>query len=111
MSNITASPEITEIRDDNNKFRYIQLFFQSVLSVVNGNIEFSRNIRPRPISVVFSSADTDVIINHGLKRVPRGYLKLSSSAAMNIYNGSNASTSTQITLRSDAAGTAVLEFL
>ena len=43
--------------------------------------------------------NTDFVLNHNLNRVPAGYWVMTKSAAVDIYTGSVAATSTQITLR------------
>lgn len=111
MSQIKASPEIMEITDKKEQMKYIQLFLQSVVDVVNGRIEFKDNVKISSQSVVFSAADTDTTVAHGLGRAPRGYLVVGLSAAMIIYDGSKAKTATNITLKSNAAGTAQIVFL
>lgn len=111
MALIKASNKITEIREIGDKFRYIQRFLQDVKDIVNGRISVSQNIAFNPVSVVFSFADTNTRIKHGLTRAPRGYIVISATSSMNIYDGSEASTTSQITLKSSATGTAQIIFL
>lgn len=88
--------------------RFIDIFAQDVVNVVNGNLEFGTNVKTSLISAAFTSANTDATFNHSLGKVPTGYLVAGLSASMVVYAGSNASTNKTITLKSSAIGTASL---
>lgn len=115
MASIQASAEIYDIKEDSEKFRYIQLFLQAVKQVVNGRLEFSTNVKFSPVTVEFTAANTSLLITHGLSRVPKGYLVVSKSADMTIYgdnvNISLIANSSTITLKSSATGTCQILFL
>ena len=111
MALIKATSSITDLDEMPEKFRYIQLFLQSTLDVVNGRLTLAENHLIKTVGVAFSATDTDVSVNHGLGRAPRGYLVVSQTSAMIIYSGSVSATKTTISLRSNATGTAQIMFL
>ena len=86
MSNITASTDITQVTPELLP-KFVDLFFQSVKSTVNGNLDFATNFNCKLISVVFSAANANTLVNHGLGRTPAGYIITGASAATSVYNG------------------------
>lgn len=106
MALIRASDQIENIREDKEKFRYIQLYLQDNTNQVNGGLEILKNLRQSVVSATFTSANTDTTFNHSLNSVPNGFIVIWLSAAMTVYNGSINASNTQITLRSSAVGTA-----
>ena len=111
MAVLTQSPNITDLKSQEDVNRYIQLFLQGVQDVINGRLSLADNNILKKVGVDFTAADTDTVINHGLSRAPRGYFVISRTAGMIVYDGSKASTVTQITLKSSAIGTAQIVFL
>jgi hypothetical protein len=91
--------------------RFVDIFAQDVVQVVNGNIEPVSNIRCAFVPINFSEANTDVTVSHGLNKVPSACLPASLSTNMIIYSGSTANTANQITLKSSAVGSAVVLLL
>lgn len=110
MATINASSKFTDLTQDSEKFRYIQLFCQSVQQTVNGNLDFKKNLRVKFKSVVFTTADTNVEVTHGLGFIPNGYIVIGLNNNMIIYDGSTPSTTQTITLKSDNDGTAQIMF-
>ena len=86
----------------------MQIFATNVGEIVNSGIRFNQNFRCQIIEVDFTDANTDTTFSHSLNSVPTGYLALTKSAAMIIYNGSSTNffAKTTCTLRSSAIGTA-----
>ena len=105
MSKIQASTGIAQVKPEEVQ-RFVDLFCQDVTRVVNGNLDFATNFNAKALSVNFSAANTDVAVAHGLGRVVVGYVQTGASAAMSLYDGSKASTSSTLYLRSSATGTA-----
>lgn len=111
MPQITTSDQITSIEDDPQKFRYIQLFLQNVKSILNGNIEFDKNMLINSFSVDFTVANSDTTIVHNLGKIPKGYIIIGKTVAMDVYDGTITSTTQNITLKSTVVGTAKIIFL
>lgn len=107
MSNIQASADVSTV-DEKEFPKYVGLFLADVLRVVNGGIEFGSNISGKAVSAVFTAANTDTVIAHGLGRTPAGYIVTSLSASMVVYNGSVGSNTTNLIIRSSAVGSAGL---
>lgn len=75
---------------------------QDIKALLLGRLTFEDNIQSTIKTVTFPDADTDLIITHGLERIPTSWLA-TSDVATNIYKGSVAWTSQQISLKSSAA--------
>jgi hypothetical protein len=87
--------------------------WQNGCFIWNGGISFgdginTDNISGVWVSVTFAFPNVDQIVIHNLGRIPVGYLPMTKSAACDVYNGSVASTKTQITLRGTTTSTVVL---
>lgn len=93
-------------------------YWTRLAKVVNMHISFgnptsgSDNVDGVWASVVTPGvANTDFTITHNLGRVPVGYIPMTKSAACDIYTGSVAATTTQLTLRATAIGVTVPIFI
>ncbi len=104
MSNITASSDMTQCKPE-ELAKFLDLFCQDVVSVVNGKLDFSTNFNSKLISITFGAANVNTSANHGLGRVPSGYIVTSATAATSVYNGSMPNTSSSINLMASAAAT------
>jgi hypothetical protein len=71
---------------DPNFVNYVAQILNSIISVVNGEISFVDNFKGRILTVVFNTADLQQAVNHGLNKIPVGYLNLGSKAATVVYN-------------------------
>jgi hypothetical protein len=56
-----------------------------------------------PIHFIFTAADTDVSVAHGLGRVPEGWIAVRCSAAVTVYDGSASSSEDVLVLRATGA--------
>lgn len=108
MSKITQESKIDIVKEDVDRWNLVSQFFDQVKTIINNGLKFSDNFDGKIINVTFSSANTDTSVAHGLGRAPAGYIVTSLSASMVIYNGSTGSSSTNLILRSSAAGSAGL---
>lgn len=87
--------------------------YQNLVKVLNGNVGFGDGTNPDNISgvwatVVFPAPNTDVTVTHNLGRIPVGYIPMTKLAACDVYTGSVAPTTTQLTLRGTVATTVTL---
>lgn len=106
-------PEVKSLR---NFGQSLQKSYRNLVGVVNGKIGYgdgqkSDNIDGVWQTVTFPVANADVVITHNLGRIPVGYHIMTKSVSCDVYNGSIASTKTQITLRGTVAGATVSLFL
>jgi hypothetical protein len=109
MSFIKASSDIDGVPEDQFK-RFVQIFLQDAQRVVNGSIELLKNVKLKSKTITFTAANTNVTVQHGLGFTPNGYIMAGGTAAMVIYDGSVTKSSSNITLKSSAAGTATILF-
>jgi hypothetical protein len=87
--------------------------WQLMCQVVNGGISFGNgssfdNISGIWSTVTFAVANADQTITHNLGRIPVGYIVMTKNQAGDVYTGSVAATSTQITLRCTTTATVSL---
>ncbi len=108
MSKVTGNPGVDKVQESEFK-KFVSLLFEEIVRTLNNGLDFSSNFNGSTVSITFAAANTDTSIAHGLNRVPTGYLVIGQSAAMSVYNGSAANTSTLLYLRSSATGTATVQ--
>ncbi len=104
MSKIQASTDMSNVKPE-ELAKFVDLFFQDVDRVVNGDLDFQTNFNCQILSITFSAVNTDTTLFHNLKRVPAGYIVISASAATSVYNGSMGNTSSSLFLRASSAAT------
>ncbi len=104
MSNITASTDMTQCKPE-ELAKFLDIFCQDVVNVVNGNLDFSTNFNAKLISITFGAANTNTPVNHGLSRVPAGYIVTSATAATSVYNSTVPNTTSVLNLMASAAAT------
>lgn len=88
--------------------RYASKQMRDLVLILNKGILINDNFDGTVVTVVFTSSNEDTRVTHNLNRTPTGYLALNLSAAMIVYSGSVAAGSNEITLKSSAAGTALM---
>jgi hypothetical protein len=90
--------------------------YQNLTQVINGRIGFgdgtkSDNLDGVWVTATFASANTDTTFTHNLGRVPVAYFVAKKSKSCDVFTGTLAWTSSQITLQGTVAGTTVLLFI
>ena len=86
--------------------------YKNLVAVINGKIGFGDGTNADNIDGVWVgivtpvTPNTDLLVTHNLGRIPVGYVAMTKNAACDLYNGSVAPTTTQITLR--ATGSSVI---
>lgn len=104
MAVIKASEQIDKGKTLDDKIRNIQVFLQDVKDVINGRLSFDKNFIYNITSVTFTNINSTTSVSHNLNRIPTGYIVVSKSKSMIIYNDSPA-TDTTLFLKSTATGT------
>ena len=84
----------------------LQKLWRTLAGVVNGNLSLT-NLNGITKTVIFPTANSNVTVTHNLNRVPVGYIPLTKNQAGDIFTGSVAATSSQITLQCSTAGMTV----
>ncbi len=104
MSRIDASNDISQVKPE-DVAQFVDVFLQQVSDAINGNLDFMTNFNCKLISVTFGAPDTNVATNHGLGRVPAGYIITGASVATSVYDGSVGNTASVINLRANVPAT------
>lgn len=84
---------------------------QDVAGILNRGIRVGDQFPGNVQSITFTGAGVEVQVNHGLGRIPDGYLVLSRSASVTIYDGATTNTDAVGYLRASGAATATILFL
>jgi len=106
VSKFKSFTTLSNLRTVEDISRYYSIIVDQLESILNGGIGFSDNLQSSISSVVFSTANSEVIVPHGLKVAPLGYVILTRSAALVVYDGSTEWTTEFISLKASASGTA-----
>ena len=80
----------------------------TVVQVINGRINFVENCQVKIVTVVFNAVNTQQAIQHGLNKIPTGFIMVGTRAAVRVYNGTNVNSSQTIYLQADVATTVTL---
>ncbi len=104
MSRITVTTDMTQCKPE-ELAKFLDHFCQNVEQVINGRLDFSTNLNCKLISITFSTANLSVPLDHGLGRVPAGYIVTSASAATSVYDSPVANTTSTINLMASAPAT------
>ena len=95
----------------------LKTVYQNFIQVLNGNIGFGDGTIPDNISgswinvVAPVAPNTDFTVNHNLQRLPVGYWIMQKDRACDVYTGSVAATTTQLTLRATVASAVLRLFI
>lgn len=109
---IQSASGISNQKDLNGLARIVQIFANDVQNLFSGQVTFADNFKAQIIQVTFDAPNVNKQIDHNLGVPATGYLALTKSVPMDIYNGTvNVLTKTYVTLRSTAAGTVTLIIL
>lgn len=99
-------PDISQQDELPDLKRFTAIALQKIVDALTQNLTFSDNFNGKIVGATFSVSNTEVAIAHGLGRVPTGFIPTLPSAAMSIYNGTTAWTTSNIYLKSSAVGSA-----
>lgn len=88
--------------------RFVSQFQQDIVTLVNGNLSLIDNTRGGFADVTFAAANTDVQVPHRLSFVPNGYIPVSRSTNIQVFDGATSNTNQFLYVRSSGAGTARL---
>lgn len=108
MSSIVARSDLDELKDFEAFKPRCSEIISEIVSTINGNLEFDKNIISQTVSVTFpASANTEITIPHKLNRVPQGYIVCGKSVACDVYDGSSIFTNKNIYLKCTVASAVV----
>lgn len=83
----------------------VATLFSDILSVINGKLEFDKNLLTQTVEVTFTSANTEQAISHNLRSLVSEYIVSKKSIACDVYDGVSAATTSVIYLKCSQAAT------
>lgn len=95
MSNVAELPDLV---------RFCSQAIKEIVETINGRLDFG-NLRTSIVSVTFSGTTSNLAIEHGLGRTPEGYIIVSRSVNITVFDGTSGNTDTVLNLGSSGAGT------
>lgn len=113
MSTIKLQPNLTNCKTWEDLRRWADIAIQAIQRTVNGQLEFGFNIRATKVDVVLTGS-TPVRVEHGLGRVPIGFIVINLDAGEVVYKAPGdayAWTESYIYLVSTAAVNATIEVI
>jgi len=108
MSKVETHGDLGSIKDTTTFMRFCSSFLSDVTDVINGQLEFSLNIKSQVVSVTFNTANSDVTVTHTLNKTGVNFLVANKDVACDIYHGSQSDTSSTIYVRSTVAPATVV---
>jgi hypothetical protein len=115
MPHVPSTPQWNPSWNLQAFFTQFRKLWEQMRAVVNNHISFGNpndpeiqggvdNVDGIWVSFTIATANTDLTLTHNLGRVPVGYIVMSKTAACDIFTGTVAATTTQITIQGTVAG-------
>lgn len=108
MPKITSLKDLGAVKDAEEFKRHAAPVIKETVDVVNGKLEFDKNMNTQTVSVVFAQANVDTAVPHNLNRLGLKYFPVSKSVDCSIYDGKRAQAKNVIYLRSTQPATVSL---
>lgn len=86
--------------------RFTSIFANQIGLILNANLNFRDNFLASTVTYAFTLANTTIGLEHKLGVPPTGYIMVSATAAMAVFDGNQANTDKILFLQSNAIGTA-----
>lgn len=96
---LTLPRNVSNLTDVDQLGRYTQQALDDLDGVINGNIEFGQNILTKQLDVMFLTANSDTVVQHGLGKAPTGFIVVGLDVASIVYSSPTASTVDVLYLR------------
>lgn len=103
---ISTAESFTNVGTWEELRRFSTIFAGQVAQILNSNVSFKDNFLASTITYVFTLANTTVGLEHKLGVIPTGYIMVSTTAAMSLFDGNQANTDKILFLQSSSTGTA-----
>lgn len=108
MGRVIANTNIDDTKEIKDLASKCEIALTDIVSQINGNVEFDKNILTQTVVVTFpATADSQIAINHNLNVIPKGYIICKKSVACDVYDGSTLFDSKQIYLKCTVANAIV----
>lgn len=108
MASVDGRVDLSQIKTPEEFMRFASQAITSITDVVNGRIEFLKNIQNNIVTVKFTTSNTDVAVKHNLNKTGVRYIVVSMTAAGTIYTGQTTASPTTLYLRCNTPLTAEL---
>lgn len=102
MPKIKTILTLSNVQTLEDLIRYSSQNFDQVVSAINGNLTMVDNIDVKIILCKFTSANVQQSFQHGLGRIPTGYIPIGKTVSVDVYSGKNLNTSELIYLQATA---------
>lgn len=107
MSKVQLYSGLDDIKAEEFQSAASQLL-SDIVSRVNGQLEFDKNILSQTVEVVFTATNTEQAVKHNLNKLIYNYIPVSKLAACDIYDGGSGPNNNTIYLKSTVATTVTL---
>jgi len=105
---LDAIQDIGNVKDWEQLKRFSQRIYEQISDILNGGATFGDNMSASIQALTFDAANKESVLKHNLGRVPIGFITISKSVDMNLFNGPTAWSNENIYIQSSAAGTATV---
>ena len=108
MGRVVARTDVDGANDAEELGSLCEQAFRDVVSQVNGNLEFDKNMLTETVSVTFpASANTEQRISHKMNRIISDYIVCKKSVACDVYDGTTDADKNSIYLKCTVASATV----
>lgn len=107
MANVRAPHQFGRITDQKEFNNSVSRYVDELHPVINGKLQFDQNINSQTITMFFTLANTNYVINHTLNRTGLNFLIAHKTQSFDIFHGSGIDTPSTINLQSSVAGVTV----
>lgn len=98
MSQVQALSDLGNIEDPTEFMRQASKLLTSIVDVVNGGLEFDKNLLSQTVDFTFTAVNTEFAVPHNLNRTGLNYIVVSKSAYCDVARVVNRDTKTAIYL-------------
>lgn len=99
MAKVSSLQRVSNITQWSDASRFIQGAFDDLTTILNGKLLLGDNVSVSIFSYTFQAANTSYKIQHGLSRIPIGYILVKSPASSSLFDGSGQNDSNVIYLQ------------
>ncbi len=103
MAQVNGAIDLTTVTDQAEFMRGASKSLNAIIDVVNGGLEFGKNISSQIVGVSITTTNTDVFVPHNLRRIATGYIVISQNTNAGIFDGATKWTESGIYIRAGAS--------
>lgn len=104
---VTPNSNFTNLEGEEFQ-KQVSIYLDQLAGTFNGQISFHANMDVKNVTVAFPKANVSIKVPHNLGRLPKGYIKISGTANITVFDGNKANTAKEIYVQSSGVGTATL---